>query len=310
MTRRRITGMAAVLLPFAADGTIDWDGFAAHVARTHEAGLVPAVNMDTGFGPVLAPADRTRALRIAAQAGGRFVAGAHADDRPGAPFDADAHLGAMEEIARHGGTPVVFPSWGLHSLAEGDLPGAFASLARGCDRFYAFELSEAFLPQGRVFTPATFEALLGIPECVGVKHSSLLRGPELERLALRDRLRPGFSVLTGNDRAIDMVVHGSDYLLGLATFAPDWFAARDAAWHHGDDVAFAQRNDLLQYLGQFAFRDPVPAYRHSAAQFLSMRGWIACDATHPSSPRRPATDLEVLAEILRRGAALFGGGLS
>ena len=88
-------------------------------------------------------------------------------------------------------------------------------------------------------------------------------------------------MLTGNDRAIDMVVHGSDYLLGLATFAPDWFAARDAAWTAGDRAGFAQRNDLLQYLGQFAFRDPVPAYRHSAAEFLRLRGWIA-SALYPS----------------------------
>jgi len=113
-------------------------------------------------------------------------------------------------------------------------------------------------------------------------------------------------VLTGNDRAIDTVVHGSDYLLGLATFAPDWFAAWDAAWLAGDDVAFAERNDLLQYLGQFAFRDPVPAYRHSAAQFLKLRGRIASDTTHPSSPTRPVSDVEVLRELLDRAAEVFG----
>ena len=34
-------------------------------------------------------------------------------------------------------------------------------------------------------------------------------------------VRPDFLVLTGNDLAIDMVMYGSDYLLGLSTFAPD-----------------------------------------------------------------------------------------
>ena len=47
--RRRIRGMSAVLLPFEAGGGIDWRSFRAHVARTAEAGLVPAVNMDTGY---------------------------------------------------------------------------------------------------------------------------------------------------------------------------------------------------------------------------------------------------------------------
>ena len=37
--RRRITGMSAILLPFASDGSADWPAFRAHVARTAAAGL-------------------------------------------------------------------------------------------------------------------------------------------------------------------------------------------------------------------------------------------------------------------------------
>jgi hypothetical protein len=44
----------------------------------------------------------------------------------------------------------------------------------------------------------------------------------------------------------------------------------------------------------------VPAYKHSAAQFLRLRGWIKTDETHPKSPRRPASDLEVLRDIAER----------
>ncbi|NIR37108.1 MAG: dihydrodipicolinate synthase family protein, partial [Actinobacteria bacterium] len=72
------------------------------------------------------------------------------------------------------------------------------------------------------------------PQCIGAKHSSLQRQPEWERLALRDEVRPDFMVLTGNDLAIDMVMYGSDYLLGLSTFAPDRFADRDRLWADGD----------------------------------------------------------------------------
>jgi hypothetical protein len=93
-------------------------------------------------------------------------------------------------------------------------------------------------------------------------------------------------------------MYGSDYLLGLSTFAPDLFACRDSWWEAGDP-RFYRLNDLLQYLGCFAFREPVPGYRHNAAQFLRLRGWIETDATHPRSPRRPECDREVLAEIAR-----------
>jgi hypothetical protein len=111
-------------------------------------------------------------------------------------------------------------------------------------------------------------------------------------------------LLTGNDLAIDMVVYGSDYLLGLSTFAPDAFAARDSAWVDGDEARFWAINDALQYLGRLAFRAPVPGYRHDAAMFLAFRGWIGCDATHPSSPVRPESDRALMEPILDELAAL------
>jgi hypothetical protein len=112
-------------------------------------------------------------------------------------------------------------------------------------------------------------------------------------------VRPDFKVYTGNDLGIDMVTYGSDYLLGLSTFAPDLFAKRDAYWLAGDP-RFYELNDVLQYLGFLAFREPVPAYKHSAAMFLKMRGWVGCDATHPRSPTRPDSDRELLRGVARQ----------
>jgi hypothetical protein len=156
-----------------------------------------------------------------------------------------------------------------------------------------------FAPFDKIYDLQTYAGLLGIPQCIGAKHSSLSRILEWQRLDLRDRTRPDFKVFTGNDLAIDMVMYGSDYLLGLSTFAPDYFALRDRYWQQGDP-RFYELNDILQYLGRFAFRDPVPAYRHSAAQFLALRGWIACSDTHPASPTRPASDIPILQDILRQ----------
>jgi dihydrodipicolinate synthase/N-acetylneuraminate lyase len=260
--------------------------------------------MDTGYVQLLDDATRLRILEVAKEHGaGSFVAGAQVPDRPGDAWRADAYQREMQRIQERGGTPIVFPSHGLSELAEPEWVSAHAELARSCDRFLAFELGPMFVPYGRIYSLDAYRGLMEIPSCIGAKHSSLDRRPEWERLALRDRCRPDFLVLTGNDLAIDMVMYGSDYLLGLSTFAPDLFARRDAWWEAGDP-RFYQLNDALQYLGCFAFREPVPAYRHSAAQFLRLRGWIESDATHPGSPERPESDRAVLAEIARSLGAL------
>ena len=294
---RRITGMAAVLLPFTADGTVDWDGLCGQLDRIADAGLTPAVNMDTGYVSLIDAATRARVLEVTRSTGVAFVAGAFVDDEPGTAFDLDRHQRAVDAVVDAGGLPILFPSHGQAGLPEPALLDAVAAIGDRTDRFLAFELGSMFLAQGRVLSLAGFESLLAIRSCVGAKHSSLDRQQEWDRLVVRDRVRPEFLVLTGNDLAIDMVTYGSDYLLGLAAFAPDWFGKRDRLWEAGDRRWVAV-NDVLQYLGRFAFRRPVPAYRHDAAMFLHRRGWIATDRTHPGSPPRPSSDVDVLAAIL------------
>jgi len=296
--RRRIVGMAAVLLPYTASGAIDWPAFEAHVARTRAAGLTPAVNMDTGYVQQLGADDIARVLDIAASTG-EFVAGAFVADAAGSSFAADAYRRAADAVAERGGIPVMFPSHGLNALDDESWLRAHEGFGAHLDRFLGFELGPMFVPYGRIVRLDTYCGLFDIPQCIGAKHSSLARRPEWDRLARRDERRPDFMVLTGNGLAIDMVMYGSDYLLGLATFAPDVFAVRDRMWHDGD-AGFAECNDLLQYLGQFAFRPPVPAYRHSAAMLLELQGWIHSDATPPGVPRRPDADRDVLADIVRR----------
>jgi len=297
---RAITGMSAVLLPHTADGSVDWAATAAHVARTHDAGLTPAVNMDTGYVQLLDPADRARMLALAAEVtGGRFVAGAVVDDAAGAAFDLASHVAAAQAVLAAGGTPVVFPSHGLNALDDEGWVAALAAIGAEVDRFIGFELGAMFIPHGRIVSLDAYRGMLAIPSCVGAKHSSLDRALEWERLRARDQDRPDFLVLTGNDLAIDMVMYGSDYLLGLSTLAPDVFAARDRLWAAGDP-RFHELNDLLQHLGLVAFRPPVPAYRHAAAMFLELRGWASSDATPPGVPRRPASDRALLRDILDR----------
>jgi dihydrodipicolinate synthase/N-acetylneuraminate lyase len=304
---RKITGISAILLPFNQHGAVDWAGFTAHVVRTAEAGLVPAVNMDTGYVNFIDAKTRNDVLKHTRQALGQreFVAGAFVNDTPDSAFNPDAYRQQIELIAKNGGVPVIFQSYGLTNQPESKIIKSYEKLARDCDGFIAFELGKMFAPFGRIYTLETYAALMAIPKCRGAKHSSLDRHLEWQRLVLRNEKRLDFKVYTGNDLAIDMVMYGSDYLLGLSTFAPDLFAKRDRLWQQGSPD-FYRYNDLLQYLGFFTFRPPVPAYKHSAAQFLKLRGWLKNDYPHPQGQRRPKSDIPVLRDIFARLKELDG----
>ncbi len=299
--RRPITGISAVLLPFTDAGLPDLDSLCGLVARTAEAGLAPAVNMDTGYGNLLEPQQRDAVLAAARSVvgAGPLVAGAWVDDRPGDRWRATTQLAAVEAVAAHGATPVICPSHGLSALAGDEVVAAHAAAGEHCERFIAFELDPVFSPAGRIWDLDTWSGVMAVPACAGAKHSSLRRDLEWDRLRRRDAERPDVAVFTGNDLAIDMVMYGSDYLLGLSALAPDLFAARDAAWAAGDP-SFFERNDDLQALGSFAFRSPVPAYKHDAALFLQLRGWLPAAAVHPQAATRPSGEAGVLATLLAR----------
>jgi len=292
-TRRRIHGITAVLLPFRAEQP-DWEVWEGHLLRCAIAGLDPAINMDTGFGPQLSPAQRREALRRARRVLGpdrALVAGA-------LPFGAGddllhAYHSALRDILEVGAIPIVFQS-PLFAAPGVDVPALYRRILADVPRALAFELSPLFAPFGRIYDLPTWQRLLDIPQLVGAKHSSLDRLQELDRLELIARRRPGFRMYTGNDLAIDLVMWGSDYLLGLSTFHPEAFALRDRWWLEGDPRFYAL-NDALQALGMVAFRDPVPAYKHSAAVFLSLGGTPL--EPHPDCPRRPVWEAELLRPI-------------
>ncbi len=309
---RKIAGMSAVLLPFNQRGEIAFDDFISNLVRTSRCGLTPAVNMDTGYANLLTGAQRLEVLRQTRGAlqNAPFVAGAFVEDalaaKIGSPDFATVsaeYARALAEIQEHGGTPIVFQCSAIKPWSEGDLVKLYEAMGREASAFLAFELGEMFAPFGRIYSLEMVKNLMAIPALKGMKHSSLNRSLEWQRLDLRDSVRPDFNIYTGNDLAIDMVMYGSDYLLGLSAFAPEAFAARDAFWRQ-NDPRFFELNDLLQYLGFFAFRPPVPAYKHNVAQFLKLRGRISCDHTHAAATRRPESDVVILADIARRLATL------
>ena len=299
MRPRAIVGISALLLPYRVDGRPDWDAFAGRLQATTGAGLRPAVNMDTGYVDLLTDAERSQVLRITAEVLGDtpFVGGAFVEGRAGDLVS--LYCAAAEEVRAHGGTPILFQSSALKALSDHAVIDVYRGVAERVGPILGFELGEMFAPFGRIYSLEMFADLLQIPNLVGIKHSSLDRELEWQRLALRDQFRPDFKLYTGNDLAIDMVIYGSDYLLGLSAFAPEAFALRDRLWADGD-LHFFVVNDALQSLGSFAFRAPVPGYKHSAAQFLYLGGHIPAPAPHPGAVSRPPSDIPVLERILER----------
>lgn len=297
---RKVHGIAAALLPFESDGRVAVDSFQKHLLATHRAGLENAVNMDTGYVNFLSDAEKTCVLQWTREALGEdvpFVAGAYIEGQIGGITE--LYRMQMDVIVGFGGTPILFQTSQLQGKSAKEKAEIYRETCRGYPGVLAFELGQMFAPSGEIFDSETILRLMEIPEILGIKHSSLDRLVELERLALRDVQRPDFDIYSGNDLGINMVEYGSDYLLGLATFAPEKFAERDLLWETADPRYFAV-SDSLQHLGSVAFRDPVPAYKHSAAIFLHLTGRIPSDRTHPRNPRRPVWEVELLRECMRR----------
>jgi dihydrodipicolinate synthase/N-acetylneuraminate lyase len=297
---RKPQGIAAALLPFEMDGRIAVEAFQKHILATHRCGLTNAVNMDTGYINYLNETEKLDVLRWTREALGKdvpFVGGAYIEGQPGEIVA--LYRKQMDDIVAHGGIPILFQTSRLHGKSSAEKAATYKTVCGGYAHVLAFELGPMFAPNGEIFDEETFRRLMDVPEIKGIKHSSLDRAIELERLALRDAHRPDFRIYTGNDLGINMIEYGSDYLLGLATFVPEKFAERDRLWEAGDPAYYAL-SDALQYLGNVAFRAPVPAYKHSAAVFLHLAGRIPSDLTHPRNPKRPAWEGELLRDCASR----------
>ncbi len=297
---RRVEGLAACLLPFEPDGKMAETAFREAVARTSEAGLGCAVNMDTGYANYIEAEERTAVLRWTTGtlgSGKFFAAGAFVDGKEGELVE--LYRREMDEIASSGGTPVIFQTTRFHDWEPQRIVDLYATICEPYQAVIGFELGRVFAPFGMIYNEETIRGLMSIPSLMGIKHSSLSRAEELKRLALRDELRPEFRIYTGNDLGIDMIEYGSDYLLGLAAFCPEKFAERDRYWEEQDE-RYYELADALQYLGNVGFRAAVPAYKHSCAVFQHLLGRIPSSKPHPSCPRRPDWETEIMRDCALR----------
>lgn len=297
---RKPEGMAACLLPYQDDGIIAGQAFQEAVSRIEDAGLKCAVNMDTGYANYLTERERTQVLswtREVLTEGQPFVGGVFVEGLEGDLLD--LYRKGADEVVEFGGTPILFQTTRFHDWPAEKIVELYAGICEPYDSVLGFELGKMFAPNGMIYSEEVIRGLMAIPALKGIKHSSLSRGEELKRLALRDEVRPDFRIYTGNDLGIDMIEYGSDYLLGLAAFCPEKFAERDRLWAEGSEDYY-ELSDALQYLGNVAFREAVPAYKHSCAVFQHLLGRIPSNEPHPLCPRRPAWEVEIMADCAHR----------
>ena len=212
----------------------------AHVARTAAAGLVPAVNMDTGYVNLLTrrrPGARC-STRPARPCGGRAVRRRGVRRRPpgGERSTPTPTAGRSARSSSAGGTPVIFQSYGLTALADERAGRRLPRRSAGTATVHRVRAGHDVRPVRQdLLARHVPRACSAMPTCIGAKHSSLRpRAGVAAAAAPRRGAARTSRCFTGNDLAIDMVMYGSDYLLGLSTFAPDLFAQRDALWQAGD----------------------------------------------------------------------------
>ena len=165
---RKVQGIAAALLPYAADGRVAVEEFQRHLQATQRAGLMNAVNMDTGYVNYLSEAEKKDVLRWTREALGKdipFVAGAYIEGQTG---DVVAlYRKQMDEIAACGGIPILFQTIGLHGKPAKEKSAIYGAACRGFPHVLAFELGQMFAPNGEIFDEEMVRRLMDIPEIVG-----------------------------------------------------------------------------------------------------------------------------------------------
>ena len=114
-------GIAAALLPYDTRGAIAVEEFQRHLLATHRAGLMNAVNMDTGYVNYLSDAEQHEVLRWTRAALGNnvpFVAGAYIEGRDGEVVA--LYRRQMDLIVKFGGIPILFQTARLHGKSDHD----------------------------------------------------------------------------------------------------------------------------------------------------------------------------------------------
>jgi 4-hydroxy-tetrahydrodipicolinate synthase len=296
----------AVILPMGPDYEPDYSAFARYLEWIiAEKAAALAVNMDTGEGPQLNPAERRIAVESAVQvAGGRVpvLAGVMG----GTTKDAAALAGVYKEAGADG--LVVFPNAAfrnepLDPLIPYSYHKAIAEAA-GLP-IVLFQLAPVF--GGVNFSREVLLKLLEIPEVVAIKEASFDAAYFSYTRQTLEMSGRDITLLTGNDRFIteSFLLGAQGALLGFCAIGCRMVAEMLSTFQNGQPAEAAAMRHRVQGFADFIYKDPVLDYRVRCKAALAQLGVIDRSRIHVRPPMLQLTD-EEYAEI---GEALEKAGM-
>lgn len=296
----------STVLPMHGDTSVDWESYAHHTAhcvlRDGMAGVL--INGHAGENFCISRDEKRRAVEVT-------VATVGASRLVVAGVNAESSLEAAEEAreAKAAGADAVMVflpnSFALaHTTAMSVLHHrAVADAVPGMPMF----LFQAHHAAGRMaFTAETLDALLDIPEVVGIKEGGWeVNSYDDVRRRVRAK-RPDVAVCaSGDEHLFACYVHGSDgSLVSLADILPDEIVALDAAVRANDLPAARALHEKLEPLAEAIYGAPPGGRATARLKFCLREMGVIPDATL-RLPQPPVDAAE--AAMLR--AALIASGL-
>ncbi len=192
--RRKVQGIAAALLPYEPTEKSRSSIPDNILIATHRAGLMNAVNMDTGYVNLLKPV-KSDVLRWTPKPREkvRSLPEPTSKIKPATSLLSTGNRWMPSSGRRH---PDSVSNCAPARKSSQEKAAIYQDRVQGYPHVLAFELGTMFAPNGEIFDEETVRRLMDIPEIKGMKHSSLDRLVELKRLALRDTHRPDFRIYT------------------------------------------------------------------------------------------------------------------
>lgn len=296
----------STVLPMRGDYSVDWESYARHtehcVLRDGMAGVL--INGHAGENFCISREEKRRAVEVSVATVGAtriVVAGVNAESSLEAAQEArDAKAAGADSVM------VFLPnSFALaHTTAMSVLHHrAVADAVPGLPMF----LFQAHHAAGRMaFTAEALDALLDIPEVVGIKEG----GWEVDSYDdVRRRVRakrPDVAVCaSGDEHLFACYVHGSDgSLVSLADILPDEIVALDAAVRANDLPAARALHEKLEPLAEAIYGAPPGGRATARLKFCLREMGVIPDAT----VRLPQPPIDA-AEAAMLRAALRASGL-
>ncbi|KMK64781.1 dihydrodipicolinate synthase family protein [Puniceibacterium sp. IMCC21224] len=247
LTGKDLRGITvATVLPFDAEGGIDWDGYAAvldHCARPETTDCV-FVNGHAGEATALTPAERAEVIRFTRDhigAGQPLLAGVVPTGLPDAITQAETAREAGADVA------VIFPA---EALAGGNAAtGAPVAMMEKLASTLQMPLSVFQFPiaSGFGFSTPVLAKIAQIPEVIAVKEgSATLLAYDENRRAIK-AAAPDVAVLPSNFHWFfaQLALGGDGILSGLASLVPGLLADLWTASEAMDLAAMRVANDRL-----------------------------------------------------------------